>query len=204
MFLGLAIGSLDVGSRAWGAAFFQRTYGWAPPQYGLTVGVMNIAVTLFGLYLGTKVVEALFARGKEDAPMWMVIWTRIVSMPFAIAMPLMPDPWLALGCSAVPALMIGMSGPSINAILQSVTPNEIRGQVTALYLFIFTVVGSGIAPLLTGLVTDHVFTSPDDLRWSILVLHILFLPTSLAVTWLGWKPYRREVERLNALDQAAA
>jgi MFS family permease len=204
MFLGLALGSLDIGSRAWGAAFFERTYGWLPPQYGLTVGVTNIAVTLAGLYLGTKVVEALFARGKEDAPMWMVIWCRIVAMPFAIAMPLMPDPWLALACNAVPALMLGMSGPSINAILQSVTPNEIRGQVTALYLFIFMVVGSGIAPLLTGVVTDYLFTSPEDLRWSILLLHVILLPSSLAVTWLGWKPYRREVERLNALDRAAA
>jgi MFS family permease len=204
MFLGLALGSLDIGSRAWGAAFFQRTYGWMPTQYGLTAGVTNIAVTLLGLYLGTKLVEALFARGKEDAPMWMVIYTRIVTIPFAIAMPLMPDPWLALACNAVPMLMLGMSGPSINAILQSVTPNEIRGQVTALYLFIFTVVGSGIAPLLTGMVTDYVFTSPDDLRWSILVLHVLLLPAALAVTALGWKPYRKEVQRLNALDRAAA
>jgi len=67
----------------------------------------------------------------------------------------------------------------------------------ALYLFIFTIVGSGIGPVITGLTTDYVFTSPDALRWSILLLHILFLPAALAVTLLGWKPYRREVGRLN-------
>jgi MFS family permease len=101
-------------------------------------------------------------------------------------------------------LTLGMSGPSLNAVLQIVTPNEIRGQVTALYLFIFFVVGSGLAPLATGMVTDYVFTSPNDLRWSILWVHAVFLPASLAVTWLGWRPYREEVRRLNALDAAAA
>jgi MFS family permease len=202
MYIGLAIGTIDFGFRAWTPAFFERTYGWSPAQYGLTAGVMNIFVTLLGLYLGTKIVEWMFARGYEDAPMRMVLFGRLFGMPFYMAMPLMPDPWLALGCSAMGALTLGMSGPSINAILQSVTPNEIRGQVTALYLFIFTVVGSAISPLLTGMVTDFVFTSPNDLRWSILLLHVLFLPTSLAISWLGWKPYRAEIQRLNALDEA--
>jgi MFS family permease len=200
MFIGLTLGSLDNGSRAWGAAFFERTYGWAPPVYGLTSGIMSIVFMLLGLFLGTKLVERMLERGHEDAPMRLVILCRLVAMPFAIAMPLMPTPWLALACSAVGMLTLGMSGPSLNAVLQIVSPNQIRGQVTALYLFIFFVVGSGISPLATGLVTDYVFTSPDDLRWSIMLLHIVFLPAALIVTSLGWKPYREEVRRLNALD----
>jgi MFS family permease len=202
MFVGLALGSLDIGFRAWGAVFFERTYGWPPAQYGLVQGAMSLTVTLFGLYLGTQVVEAMFARGREDAPMRLLIYCRLIALPFAIAVPLMPNAALALACSAVGLLTLGMSGPSINAILQIVTPNEIRGQVTAMYLFVFTVFGSGLAPLVTGVVTDVVFTSPDDLRWSILLVHVVFLPAALVVTWLGWTPYRREVQRLNKLEIA--
>lgn len=204
MFIGLTLGSLDQGSRAWGAAFFERTYGWSPAQFGVTSGLLSIALMLTGLYLGTRIVEGMLKRGQEDAPMRLVIYCRLAAMPAAIAMPLMPDPYLALACSGVGMLTLGMSGPSLNAVLQIVTPNQIRGQVTALYLFIFFVVGSGISPLVTGLVTDHIFTSPDDLRWSILLLHIVFLPASLVVTWLGWRPYREEVQRLNATDPQTA
>jgi MFS family permease len=203
MFIGLTLGSLDSGGRAWGAAFFQRTYGWAPPQYGLTSGILQLVLMLIGLYLGTKIVESMLRRGYEDAPFRLTLYCRAANLPFALAMPLMPDPYLALACSGVGMLTLGMSGPSLNAVLQIVAPNQIRGQVTALYLFIFFVVGSGISPLVTGLVTDYIFTSPDDLRWSILLLHAVFLPASLAVTWLGWKPYREEVRRLNAIDAAA-
>jgi MFS family permease len=204
LFIGLALGSLDMGSRAWGAAFFQRTYGWLPGQYGVISGIMALALMLSGLYLGTKWVEWFQNRGKVDGAFRVILYTRLVAIPFAIAMPLMPDPWLALACSGVGFLTLGMSGPMINAVMLIVTPNAIRGQVAALYLFIFFVVGSGIGPLVTGVVTDHVFTSPEDLRWSILLLHVLFMPAALVVTWFGWRPYREEVERLNRVDPQAA
>lgn len=204
MFIGLTLGSLDGGGRAWGAAFFERTYGWAPPQYGLTVGILSLVLMLLGLYVGIRWVEAMQRSGHEDAPMRITIYCRLIALPFALAMPLMPNPWLALACSGMGMLTLGMSGPSLNAVLQIVTPNEIRGQVTALYLFIFFVVGSGLSPLVTGMVTDYVFTSPDDLRWSIFWVHAVFLPASLAVTSLGWRPFREEVRRLNAIDAAAA
>lgn len=202
MFIGLTLGSLDNGIRAWGAAFFQRSYGWSPATYGLTSGIAQIVLMLAGLWLGTRAVEGMMRRGREDAPLRLVLYTRLAALPFAIAMPLMPNVWLAFACQGVAALTLGMSGPQLNAILQIVSPNRIRGQVTALYLFIYFVIGSGLAPLVTGLVTDHVFTSPGDLRWSILLLHVLFLPASLAISWLGLRPYREEVHRLNALDRA--
>ena len=200
MFIGLTLGSLDNGNLAWGAAFFERTYGWSPARYGLTTGMLRLVLMLGGLYLGTKLVEAMLRRGREDAPMRLVLYTRLIAIPAAIAMPLMPNAWLAMACSGVGMLMLGMNGPQLNAVLQIVSPNRIRGQVTALYLFIFFVIGSGIAPLVTGMVTDYVFTSPDDLRWSILLLHVVFLPAALIVSLLGLKPYREEVRRLNAAD----
>jgi hypothetical protein len=187
----------------WGAAFFERTYDWSPARYGLTSGLMALLCMLAGLYLGTKAVEALFRRGYEDAPYRIVVYCRLAAMPFAILMPLMPTAELALACSAAGFLTLGMYGPSLNAVLQIVSPNRIRGQVTALYLFIYMVIGSGVAPLVTGMVTDHVFVSPEDLRWSILSLHVIFLPMALGITWLGLRPYRDEVQRLNRIDPQA-
>lgn len=204
MFIGLTIGSLDAGGRAWGAAFFERTYGWSPAQYGITSGVVSIFAMLAGLYLGAKWAEWFQNRGDPAGAYRVILYTRFVAIPFAILQPLMPTPELAMAFSAVAYLSLGMNGPMLNAVMLAIAPNEIRGQVMTLYLFIYTVVGVGLAPLVTGLTTDYIFTSPDDLRWSIMLLHIVFLPVALAVTWLGLKPFRREVERLNAEDAQAA
>lgn len=202
LFIGLTLGALDQGSRAWGAAFFERTYGWGPATYGQAAGVVSIVAMLAGLWLGSKWVDRFQAKGMVDGPYRVILYMRLVSIPFAIAQPLMPTPELALACGAVSLLSLGMTGPLLNAVMLIVTPNQIRGQVMALYLFIFTVIGQGVSPVITGATTDYVFTSPDDLRWSIMLLHIVFLPAALVITWLGWKPYREEVLRLNALDKA--
>jgi len=204
LFIGLTLGSLDQGSRAWGAAFFQRTYGWGPATYGQAAGVVSIVAMLAGLYLGFKWVDRFQAQGKVDGPYRVILYTRLVSIPFAILQPLMPTPELALACGAVGFLSLGMTGPLLNAVMLIVTPNQIRGQVMALYLFIFTVIGQGLSPVITGATTQYVFTSPEDLRWSIMLLHIVFMPPALIVTWLGLKPYRAEVERLNRVDPQAA
>ncbi len=203
LLIGLTLGALDGGGRAWGAAFFERTHGWSPATYGVAAGIVSIAAMLAGLWLGSQWVERMQKRGLVDAPFRVILYTRGFNIPFAIAMPLMPTPELALACYSVTFLTLGMSGPLLNAVMLIVTPNQIRGQVMALYLFIFTVIGQGISPVITGATTDFIFTSPDDLRWSIMLLHIVFLPPALFVTWLGWKPYRREVERLNAEDAAS-
>ncbi len=202
LFIGLTLGSLDVGSRQWGAAFFQRTYGWSPAQYGVASGVISIVVMLAGLVIGARWAEWFQKRGDAAGAYRVIIYTRLLAMPFAILMPVMPTPELALAFNAVGFLTLAMAGPMLNAVMLAITPNQIRGQVMTLYLFIYTVVGVGLAPWITGLTTDFVFTSPDDLRWSIVLLHVIFLPPALWVTWRGLKPFRAEVERLNAEDAA--
>jgi MFS family permease len=203
LFIGLTLGSLDVGSRQWGAAFFQRTYGWAPAQYGMISGVVSIVVMLVGLVLGTKWAEWFQQRGDAAGAYRVILYTRMVALPFAVLMPVMPTPELAMAFNAVSFLTLGMAGPMLNAVMLAITPNQIRGQVMTLYLFVYTVVGVGMAPWITGLTTDYIYTSPDDLRWSLMLLHVVFMPPALWVTWHGLKPFRAEVQRLNAEDTAA-
>jgi len=203
LFIGLTLGSLDSGGRAWGAAFFERTHGWPPSTYGIAAGTVAIVAMLGGLWLGTLWVERMQRQGRADAPLRLIVFARAITIPFAIAMPLMPNPELALLCNAVGNMMLGMSGPMLNAVILIITPNQVRGQVMALYLFIYMVVGQGIAPVLTALTTDYLFTSPDDLRWSIMLLHVVLLPAALVVTMFGLKPFRREVERIEAEEAAA-
>jgi MFS family permease len=197
LFLALTLGALDNGSRSWGAAFFARTHGRSAATYGMVGGLLAIGIMLLGLWLGARWVDRMQARGLVDAPYRVVVYTRALNIPFAVAMPLMPTPELAMACNAVAYLVLGLSGPMLNAVMLIITPSQVRGQVMALYLFIFTIVGQGLSPVVTGLTTDYI---SNDLGNSIMLLHLVFLPAALAVTLLGWKPYRRAVEQLITED----
>jgi MFS family permease len=117
----------------------------------------------------------------------------------AIIYPLMPSPWLAWGLSTLTLFGLGMSGPAQNAAFQIVTPTELRGKMTALFLFIYSVVGVAFAPVVTGFISTYL-VGEGNIKWAIFLPAAVFGPTSLFITWLGLKPYGREVERLKALE----
>jgi MFS family permease len=86
-----------------------------------------------------------------------------------------------------------------NAAIQRITPNEMRGQVTAIYLFMFIVFGA-LGSQLIGTVTQRVFGS-DAMLWKTIVLTAsVLMPLAAISISLGIKPYGREVARLEALE----
>jgi len=110
----------------------------------------------------------------------------------------MPTGELALGCMAL-ALFFGLAGaPAQNAAIQRIAPNEMRGQVTALYLFMFTFFGA-MGPAVIGFTSTFVVGDEQQIWKAILITAVIFLPTATYFMWRGIKPYREEVERLEAL-----
>ncbi len=150
-----------------------------------------------------KIAEHLARKGKDDAALSTQIIARLVGVPAIFAV-LMPSPLAGLGPLRPDRCSPSASGaPAQNAAFQIVTPTELRGKMTALFLFIFSVVGVAFAPVITALITDFVLHDESQIRWAIFVPAIVFGPASLLITWLGLKPYEREVRRLKALEGAA-
>jgi MFS family permease len=196
MFVGLAIGALAIGARQWLPEFYRRTYGWEPSYVGIVTGISGILFSLLGIFLGVVLVERLTAQRRDDAPLRVVVIARSIGIPAGILGPLMPDPWLAVAMEGVATMAIGMGGASQNAALQIVTPNRMRGQVTALYLFLFSVVGMGLGPTVVASLTQYVLQSEDMLRYALMATAAIVGPTSLFIIFLGIKPYVREVAHL--------
>ena len=82
-----------------------------------------------------------------------------------------------------------------NAAIHRITPNEMRGQVTAIYLFMFIVFGA-LGSQLIGTVTQRVFGSDADLWKSIVLTASVLMPLAAFAISRGIKPYGREVSRL--------
>jgi len=108
-------------------------------------------------------------------------------------MPLMPTPQLAVAVMAIGnAINVAAIG-SQNAALVTVTPNEMRAQVTALYLVMYNVIGYGLGPTLIALMTDFVLGSEALLSWALLAAAAVLGPLAAWILTLGLKPYGRAV-----------
>ncbi len=202
LFIGLACSAMQfLGVQAWFAPFMIRTYGWNEAQIGKWLGLVFLLSSLVGAALGTAFVEWLAKRYK-DAHVRAATIVFSVAVPFAIAMPLMPTAALALACQGALGVCGLASSVPQNAAIQRITPNNMRGQVTAVYLFMFIVFGA-LGGQMIGTVAQRVFHSDADLWKAMALTASVLTPLAAFAISRGIKPYGREVERLEALEAAA-
>lgn len=191
LLLGLVLSAIQTyGLAAWGPAFYERTYGWGPARSGPLLGMTMLGSALLGLWLGTVLAERL-AHRNDDANLRVLMLAQLLPLPFAIAGPLMPDPWLALGCAFLAGIFGVMGGPSYNAALQIITPNQMRGQVNALYLFTISAIGGAIGPTFVALLTDYVAGSEEALRYVMAAIRAVLGPLAVVLVWRAMRPYAR-------------
>lgn len=196
MFLALALKMmLSYGVAIWLPAFFIRTYGWTAAETAYGMGVMVFVSTPIGLWLGVQLTNYFTRRGYDDANMRSVLVASFFVLPTSILMPMMPTGFgaMAMMCGVAMFSTIGIVPGS--AALQLIVPNEMRGQVRALYMFISNVFGYGLGPVSVALFTDFVFLQPDGIRYSMLTVGAIFAPLLIVITWYGMKPYAEAVRK---------
>jgi hypothetical protein len=78
-----------------------------------------------------------------------------------------------------------------------------RGQVTAIYLFMFTFFGA-MGSFVLGLVQDLIVGDPQMLWKAMLITASTLLPLATVLMFRAIAPYREEVERLEVIEAESA
>jgi len=108
-----------------------------------------------------------------------------------VAAPLMPSGELALAVMAPMLFLKPMCFACAPIALQIAIPNQIRAQVTAGYLTVLNIVGLAIGPIVVGAITDHIFSGPNDLRYSISVVVAITVPIMVTCMLRARRPFRQ-------------
>jgi MFS family permease len=149
---------------------------------------------MFGGWLA----ERLTKRGIMDANQRVVVWASLAHIPFAVAFALVPDPWVALVLAALNTSVIGIGTGPQNAAFQAIVPNNMRAKITATFLFMFTI-GSALGPNLVSSITTYVFGDPNQLRYSIALMHAVLGPLAVWIFWKGLRAYGEAYARAREL-----
>jgi MFS family permease len=195
--LGL-IALLAIGTALWFPTFLIRTYAMTPGQVGLYFGGVTLVFGTIGTLFGGWLSGRLMRSGRADANMRIVlISTLLKAFPLILA-PLMPTAPLALGMMAA-ATLIGQASQGVMlAAIQDVTPNQLRGQVTAIALLAVNLLGMGLGSTVIAAITDFGFGDQGALRYSISITGAVTLPLILIMLVAALPHYRRAVTSLSA------
>ncbi|CAN5330940.1 MFS transporter [soil metagenome] len=175
---------------AWLPTAFIRLWGWSPRDIGLAYGGIMLIFGSSGMLLSGLAADRLVAKGRQDAHLLLSIGGTLAAIGAAAVAGLVTSPSAALAGVAVTSFCISMSIALAPVVLQSVTPNGLRGQMTALYLLLINLLGMGCGPTLVALCTDYGFGDELAVRNSITIVTTCAAAISAALLWLSLRPYR--------------
>jgi MFS family permease len=203
LFGALALSAIEsFGMQFWRTPFLMRTFGWNEAQIGAAMSAVVLIASITGLVLGGVLVEWL-AKKHKDANVRAAAYCFTGLTACWIAVPLMPTAWSSIIVMGF-AAMFGLAGAvPQNAAIQRVAPNDMRGQVTAFYLFMFTFFGQ-IGSFVIGWVQDVFIGVDTDLWKAIFITAVVLLPLATIMIFKAIKPYREEIERLEAQEKELA
>ncbi len=195
LFLGASMMAMaGYGTSAWYPEFFFRNYGMSKSEAGVTYGTIVLVAGSVGVMLGAWLARQLEERGYTDAYVRAIFLTSMVGAPLMSIAPLTHDPtWNVI--LLWPGVIIAGSYLGVLAVAMVViTPNEMRGQITAIYLFVTNILGMAVGTSVLAAFTDFLFQDDALLHYSIATACGLFYPIAAVSFWFALAPYRRAVK----------
>jgi len=188
---------LAYGALAWTPTVMIRRFGVPPGAAGLDLGLILLAAGPVGVFSSGWLIDRLLVKGLVEGPILAAL-AGVVLFAFALpAYALAPGVGAAMGAATLLAFAQSYPYGIASASLALVTPPELRGQVTALYLLISNLLGLSLGPLLVALMTEHVFHNDQCVGVSLAILPCLTAPFAIAALWSCRKPY---AEALQAIE----
>jgi MFS family permease len=162
-------------SSAFNAAFLIRSHGFIASEVGNWLAIFS-AVGGFGTFLGGVAADRLStARNDKRWYTWVPGIATLVMVPFQFGAYLSNDLRIAFPCFGVMMFLAAVFfGPSF-AMTQALAPLKMRSVATSLLLFVQTLIGYGLGPLMAGRISDWLAPSYGDeaLRYALVVVGLV-------------------------------
>lgn len=191
LFFGFAFeATLSYGYFAWTPSMYIRTYEWTATEISFAFGCIVALLGTSGVLIGGVLADKIVAKGKPEAYITISMFSVVGAMAFGVPSAMMPSAFSALMLLSPTIFCLGIHVGLAPAAVNYITPNQLRGQAIAIYIFVVALTGMSLGPTTVALITDFVFQDPLALRYSMAIFTVIFAVMAFTLLWLGLKPYR--------------
>jgi MFS family permease len=160
------------------ASFLHRSHGMTSGEAGSWLAIFA-GVAAVGTFLGGYLGDFISVRTKDRRwYMWVPGYATLAMVPFQFSSYMAGSLWLVVPSFIMMQTLGSMFfGPSF-AMSQGLAPLRMRAVATSLVLFIQTLVGLGLGPLIVGMISDRLKPSIGDaqgLRYGLVCVGIVNL-----------------------------
>ncbi|HIF19903.1 MAG TPA: MFS transporter [Gammaproteobacteria bacterium] len=169
---------------SWLPTMYMRAYDVSISTITLWLGVAFLVGGPLGATMGGWLGDKLYTKYNNSSHVMLFAYSMIVLTVAATLVPLMPS-YQTATLMFMPQIIMAAGQTALAPVAMiNITPNQIRGQVTAVYFFIISLTGYTLGPTSVALITDFVFKDESLITYSI---SIVSLVVGLIGTYAGFK-----------------
>jgi MFS family permease len=180
----------------WMPAFFVRVHQWDVPTFSIYYGIFGGITGIISAISSGYVTNWLKDRGYQDGAMRTVFIGGLGLTAGTAIAPLMPAPELALTMYVLAGIFANYPPAQALAAIAEMTPNQLRGTVTAVYILVIGIGGAGLGPFAMGWVTDNVFGDPLKINYSMALVTFVMGTIGTLLIAYGLKAFRGSLSRV--------
>lgn len=149
----IALGMTSSATWNWISPVMQRTYGFSVAEAGMLLGVGAGAATILGsLFFG--VLAARLRKRSVVGPLWVSMCMQL-GVAFCFIGGLSSDDALVMmPCIAAGYFFAGAGMVNVFTTIQESVPSDRCGLAVGLAVLLFSLLGQGLGPMITGMATD--------------------------------------------------
>ena len=153
-------GLVNYGLITWVPSLFIRQYGWKAASIGSTYGLILMLAGSAGVLTGGWLASR---KNRADWPIVISRWAMLAIFVLLLSFGASSTPVGTLVLLGLLAYLIGIPAALAPVAIFEITPNEMRGQFSALYLLGATLLGLGFGVTAIAAVKDYVLAREDGL-----------------------------------------
>jgi MFS family permease len=131
---------------------------------GVAIIIGGVLGFVGGGWLGDKFSQSDGIRGR----LRVGVLVALTGVPAALIFSWQPNPYVTVALVGVIYMCAAGALPAAVAVLNELAPNQMRGQLAALFIFSVNIVGLGFGATLVALASDYIFTGDTGLRYALL------------------------------------
>jgi MFS family permease len=179
----------------WLPAYFLRLHEWPVARFSIWYGVFGGLAGIVSAIASGFVTNWLKTRGYADATMRTVLIGGIGLTIGTSLAPLMPTPELALAGYCIAGVFTNFPSAQALSAIAEMTPNQLRGFVTSIYIAVVGIAGTGFGPFAMGWVTDNVFGDPMKVHFSMALVTFVMGLIGIGLISVGLRSFRESLAR---------
>ncbi|MBN7797388.1 spinster family MFS transporter [Parahaliea mediterranea] len=172
----------------WSPTIIHNNHGVPIGEVGQEFGVLLIIVGGAGPFLGGWISDFMYSKNIASAPIKAAILLSTIALIPAVMFTWMQSIILTyILLSLVILILTAQLGLAITA-LQVITPNELRGQVSAIFLLVVNLVGVGFGPALIPFIAGF-FSTSYGLNMAVSIVGCMAFLCSIVALAMGISAY---------------